>query len=72
MLTCWLEDVISRELEITVEEVRRIRSFDALGVDSLLAAFLTAEISEKVGRAIDLGTIYDCGDYHTLANSVGA
>jgi len=72
MLTSWLEEIISRELEISVDEVRDIRYFDALGVDSLLAAYLTVELSEKIGRPVEMGTVYECGDYRTLAESMGA
>lgn len=67
----WLEDVISRELQISLSDIRNIRRFDALGVDSLLAAYIASELTNRLGRSINIDTVYDHGDLYTLAEQMG-
>lgn len=70
-LVGWLEDVISRELQISLSDIRNIRRFDALGVDSLLAAYIASELTNRLGRSINIDTVYDHGDLYTLAEQMG-
>ena len=53
-LSAWLEEVLSRELQIPVRDIRDIKRFDALGVDSLLAAYLAAELTTPLGRQVNI------------------
>ncbi len=70
-LSAWLEDVISRELRVPLSDIRKVRRFDALGVDSLLAAYISAELTSRLGRQINIDTVYDHGDIYTLAEKLG-
>jgi acyl carrier protein len=71
-LAGWLETVLTRELALPIEEVQSVRRFDAMGVDSLLAAYIASELRQRTGRRIDIDEIYDHGDYRTLAEVLGA
>lgn len=71
-IATWLEEVISRQLRLSISKVRAIKRFDALGVDSMLAAYISAELTERLGRQISIDTVYDHGDVYTLAEKMGA
>lgn len=70
-LTVWLENLISTEMQLPLDQVRQIKRFDALGVDSLLAAYIAAELKDRLGRPVDIDTVYEHGDVYTLADKIG-
>lgn len=67
----WLEIYLSRELRISVEEVRQRQRFDSLGVDSLMAAQISAELEVMIGRPFMSEEIYEHEDIQTLATTLG-
>lgn len=71
-IIAWLEELVSRELKLSVTKVRDVKRFDALGVDSLLAAFICAELTNRLGREITIDAVYDHEDIYTLAEKMGA
>lgn len=71
-IIAWLEELISRELQLSVSKIRDVKRFDALGVDSLLATYICAELTNRLGRDIDIDTVYGLGDVYTVAEKMGA
>ena len=70
-IAAWLEAVLTRELALPVDEVQRVMRFDAMGVDSILAAYIATELRQKTGRRVEIDEIYDHGDYRSLADVLG-
>ena len=70
-IAVWLENLIATEMQLPLDQVRQIGRFDALGVDSLLAAYIAAELKDRVGRPVDIDTVYEQGDVYTLADKMG-
>jgi acyl carrier protein len=71
-LVGWLENLLVQELEMSPQLIREIGRFDELGVDSLLAAFIAAELMERLGRPVSIDAIYEYGDMNTLAEQLGS
>lgn len=68
----WLEKFLATELDISVEEVRRAQRFDSLGVDSLMAAQIAAELEVMIGRPFTPEEIYEHEDIQTLAKKISS
>lgn len=68
----WLEIFLSKELRISVEEVRQRQRFDSLGVDSLMAAQIAAELEAMIGRPFMSEEIYEHEDIQTLAANLSS
>lgn len=71
-LTQWLEETLSTELGLPIEEVRKVRRFDELGVDSVLASFISASLGDRLNRAVDPNILYEFLDIDSLADALAS
>jgi acyl carrier protein len=62
----WLEGVLAKELNLSLDEVRRVKRFDEMGVDSILAVFIAAELEEKLQKPVSTSALYDHPDLDSL------
>jgi acyl carrier protein len=71
-LRSWLETMLAQELRLSLDDVRRIRRFDEMGVDSILAVFIASELEERLGRPVDSNVLYEFADVDSLIRSLTA
>jgi acyl carrier protein len=68
----WLTGYIAKLLGMDVDEVDCLRSFEHYGLDSSAAIGMTGDLSEWLGREVDLTAAYDHPTIDGLARALGA
>jgi acyl carrier protein len=70
-LRVWLEQLLAAELDLSPKDLLQSRRFDELGVDSVLAAFISGALKEHLKRHVDLNVLYELPDIESVANFYG-
>lgn len=68
LIADWLVTYLARCLSVQSKEIDVTLSFDCYGLDSKRAATLVSDLSEWLGRELELSVFYDYGSIAELSN----
>jgi acyl carrier protein len=66
----WMRDYIVAHLKVKQEWIEMDMQFDDYGLDSRTSMEMIGEFSERIGRDLDPGVLYDYSTIESLADHI--